>query len=98
MKALWLVCWLCAMLLPGTAALGAGFEGLRSDPDAPKGQSGEIDALDPERRTFRIGGNTFETPEGVAVDFEALRVGDKAVVHYRESGGHNVVTRFELKK
>lgn len=98
MKSLWLAALLCAATLSGATARAAGFEGLRPDPDAPKGQSGRIEALDPEARTFRIGGNTFEVPADIALDFEALHVGDKLVVHYREGGSHHMVTTVEIKK
>lgn len=87
----------CALVLGGATAGAAGFEGLRPDgPDAVKGQVGRIDALDAEARTLRIGGNTFEAPADLALDFETLHVGDRIVVHYRMSGSRLLITGVEL--
>jgi hypothetical protein len=89
----------CALALAASSADAAGFEGLRPDPPgAPKAQTGEIAAVDADTRTLRIGGNTFSAPESLAVDFDQLHVGTRAVVRYREEGGHLIAIEIQLVK
>lgn len=79
------------VMLLGTSAGAAGFEGLRSDPrDAPRAQAGRLAAVDAAARTLRIGGSTFVVPPDTRVDFGALEVGRPAVVSYREDRGRRV--------
>jgi hypothetical protein len=86
----------CALWL-ATPALGAGFEGLRPDPDAPLAVGGRIDARDEDDRTFRIGGMLFEVPPGL-VDFEQLEPGRFVEVTYEDRADGLVATRIVFRK
>jgi hypothetical protein len=86
---------LCALWL-ATPALGAGFEGLRRDDPGPLAVAGEIDAVDADERSFRIGGLTFTVPP--AMDFDDLRPGRFAEVTYTDQGDRHVPTRIRFRE
>ncbi len=96
MRTRWSMALFCALWL-ATPALGAGFEGLRPDPDAPLAVAGKIDARDEDDRTLRIGGMLFEVPPGL-VDFQQLEPGRFVEVTYDEQGSKLVATRIVFRE
>jgi len=56
--------------------------------------SGEVTEVQPLARTLRLGGQTFQVPQGVE-GFEGLEPGMSVLLRFESVGGNSVVTQIE---